>query len=114
MRRRIVFALVAIVVVVFLVGCKSVPPDEVKTGISLLSDGVDDYVGHEQPAIEARLKALEDRLAETEDEDERKAIEGLIAEEQQYLDLGKEIPPTVEELSNWAEGKPLPKAEEKP
>lgn len=114
MRRRIVFALMAIMVLIFLVGCKSVPPDEVTAGISLLSEGINDYVGHEQPAIEDRIQALREVLDVTEDEEERQAIEALIAEEEQYLSLGAEIPPTLKELQDWAEGKPLPKEEDQP
>ncbi len=99
---------------IFLAGCKSLPPDEVRTGISLLSDGINDYVGHEQPAIGARIQALRDRLEGTEEEAERQAIEALIAEEEAYFQLGEEIPPTLKELRDWAEGTPLPDEEEQP
>ncbi len=115
MRRRNVFAQVAVaVIVILLAGCKSLPPDEVRTGISLLSEGINDYVGHEQPLIEARIQALRDRLEVTEDEEERQAIEALIGEEEQYFQLGEEIPPTLKELRDWAEGTPLPDEEEGP
>ncbi|MCC6310980.1 MAG: hypothetical protein IT345_08705 [Trueperaceae bacterium] len=89
-------------------GCRSLPPEKVTRGIHLLSEGIRDYVDHEQPAIETRIAALRDALAQTEDPAERAEIERLLAEEEEYLRLGREITPALRELEDWADGTPLP------
>ena len=105
--RRLLLAAIG-VLALCAAGCRSLPPDKVRNGIHLLSEGIRDYVAHEQPEIEKRIAALRDALGPTEDASERAAIERLLADEEQYLRLGREIPPTLQELGDWADGKPLP------
>lgn len=106
--RRLLPGVLAALVLLLAGGCRSLPPDKVRGGIHLLSEGIRDYVAHEQPEIEKRIQALREALERTEDEDERAQIERLLAEEEEYLRLGREIPPTLRELEDWADGKPLP------
>jgi len=107
MRRTLTLAL-ATLALAFATGCRSLPPDKVRGGIHLLSEGIRDYVAHEQPEIEKRVQALREALERTEDPAERAEIERLLAAEEEYLRLGREIPPTLQELEDWADGKPLP------
>lgn len=107
MKRTLTIVLAALALALA-AGCRSLPPDKVRNGIHLLSEGIRDYVAHEQPEIEKRIAALREALARTEDAAERAAIERLLAAEEDYLGLGREIPPTLRELEDWADGKPLP------
>jgi hypothetical protein len=107
MRRTLTFALAALALALA-GGCRSLPPDKVRNGIHLLAEGIRDYVAHEQPEIEKRIAVLRSALAQTEDAAERAEIERLLAAEEEYLRLGREIPPTLRELEDWADGAPLP------
>jgi hypothetical protein len=107
MRKTLTLALAALALVLA-GGCRSLPPEKVKHGIHLLSEGIRDYVAHEQPEIEKRVAALRAALAQTEDPDERAAIARLLATEEEYLGLGLEIPLALRELEDWADGTPLP------
>ena len=94
-------------VLVALVGCQGLPPKKVRAGIRLTNAGVRDYVAHEQPEIERRIAALRAALDASSDEADKATLWRLIAAEEEYLRLGREIPPTLQELEDWAEGRPL-------
>ena len=91
-----------------LAGCGGLPPKKVRTAIGITNGGVRDYVEHEQPEIERRIATLRTALEAATDEDARDAIRLAITEEEAYLRLGREIPPTLQELEDWAEGRPVP------
>lgn len=62
---------------------------------------------HEQPEVEKRIAALRAALEASTDEADKATLRRMIAEEEEYLRLGREIPPTLQELEDWAEGRPL-------
>jgi len=106
--RRLLPAALAALALLLAAGCRSLPPDKVRGGIHLLSEGIRDYVAHEQPEIDKRIQALRAALEQSQDEAERAQIERMLATEEEYLRLGQEIPPTLQELEAWADGTPLP------
>jgi hypothetical protein len=100
-----------LLVLIAFVGCQGLPPEKVRAGIRLTNAGVRDYVSHEQPEVEKRIVALRAALEASTDEADKATLRRMIADEEEYLRLGREIPPTLQELEDWAEGRPLRKKE---
>lgn len=96
-----------VLLLVAVAGCQGLPPEKVRAGIRLTNAGVRDYVAHEQPEVEKRIAALRGALEASNDEADKATLRRMIAQEEEYLRLGREIPPTLQELEDWAEGRPL-------
>lgn len=96
-----------VLLLVAVAGCQGLPPEKVRAGIRLTNAGVRDYVAHEQPEVEKRIAALRAALESSTDEADKATLRRMIAEEEEYFRLGREIPPTLQELEDWAEGRPL-------
>lgn len=79
------------------------------TAIGIINAGTTDYVTHCQPLLSAKIAVMNKAVQEETDEVKKAELTESLKKEIEYYRLGKEIPPTTQELQDWAEGKPVPK-----
>lgn len=106
--------LLLVMVLLLCVGfsCKTTPPERIQKAIEIINAGGTDYVTHCQPILSERIQELHAKMKAEQDEAKKAELEAALKQEMEFYKLGREIPPTLRELEDWAKGKPLP--EEKP
>lgn len=108
MNRRLCLLSLLALVLVLSVGCKTTPPDRIVKAIEIMNAGATDYVSHMQPILAERTTAMHEEMKKETDPAKKAELEKKIKAEMEFYNLGKEIPPTMQELEDWAKGKPLP------
>lgn len=107
MKRLCLIVLVA-AIACGLAGCKCTPPEKITQAIGIINAGATDYVTHCQPILSARIEEMNKAVQAETDEAKKAEMSDALKKEIEYYRLGKEIPPTLQELQDWSEGKPLP------
>lgn len=108
MKTRLCLLSVLVLVAILFVGCKTTPPERIQKAIEIMNAGVTDYVTHCQPLLAERTQALHEQMKKETDPAKKAELEKAIKDEMEFFKLGKEIPPTMQELEDWAKGKPVP------
>jgi hypothetical protein len=90
-------------------GCKCTPPERIEKAIEIMNAGTTDYVTHCQPLLTAKIAALNEAAKKETDPEKKAKIDEELKQEIEYFKLGKEIPPTMQELEDWAKDKPVDK-----
>lgn len=89
-------------------GCKCTPPERIVKAIGIINAGTTDYTTHCQPILAAKIEEMNKAFQAEQDDAKKAEMEAALKKEIEYYRLGNEIPPTTQELQDWAEGKPVP------
>jgi len=108
MKARLCLLVVLLALVALVSGCYTTPPDKIQKSITIINAGVTDYTTFAQPLISAKVQAMNDEMNKEEDPEKKAALAKKVKDGIEYFKLGNEIPPTLQELEDWALGKPLP------
>lgn len=100
--------IVLLAAIVCMVGCKSTPPERIVTAIGIINAGTTDYITHCQPLLKDEIAAKNDEMNAETDAEKKAALKTEVMKLIDFYKLGNEIPPTLQELEDWATGKPLP------
>jgi hypothetical protein len=106
--KRLCLIVLMTAIVCMAVGCKCTPPERITKAIGIINAGTTDYVTHCQPLLAKKIEAMNEAIKAETDEAKKAELTEALKKEIEYFKLGKEIPPTTQELQDWAEGKPLP------